>query len=434
MTSRTSDGGGTPLSMLPTPISPPTGVRQPPGNIFVPANHNTYATVQDGSETVIIGCPPIFTDSPLPLTQGVPINDGAQATDVPEQRRLNTIINSGHMISSIHSAVGTMNTIDTYHTAPDGPERRLLIIGSCYSRGTKVHPGTSYDLVFERLSGVIEDTNNLQSVFRGRGYSVETLVEHDFDKKTVLDRVAAFLEPALPGDVRAIVFTGHSMLQGRQASIVPPILENSESFIPADCWNDNIRRTAKPGVIVLSIFASCFSGALMQQRVKLTDFSFPARAHDEPHTPEAPNPGLSQTPIFITFSSGQHDERSKESEAPPKGGSRGPFCDNFLWALAETARDTRVRNWDDFIRTLHTAFHLARSYGATAEDDPLEWLLQNPQNPQITVSQTGPPVSTVLPFSTWFSNEYINPTIASSRFVSRACIGHMTFMTYYVLL
>ncbi|KAF8601383.1 hypothetical protein BDV93DRAFT_608126 [Ceratobasidium sp. AG-I] len=420
-------------NVVPTPTAQPARSRQTPADIqVVQESQARSVTVQDDSaQTIIFGPQATQFDSPLPLTQGTQINEQAHSTNVFERRRLNTIsdeiLSLDVMISSIFSAVGiptqgTTSTFGSWKTA-NQCERRLLIIGGGYSERT---PRTSEDLELESLLGAVKDREYLRSAFLKRGYSVETLVEEDTTRIAVLNRVAEFLEPAQPGDVRAIVFTGHSIrLQGHQETlIVPPGAETLDDYISANEWSENIRDSTKPGVIVLSIFASCFSGTLMQQSVKLTDFNCPVGPYGPPPALDAASLESSQAPIFITFSSSNRNEKSYESEAlsldsedsqsitDPQGvrdsqsvadsqrsedlqdsedSQDSHICDNFLWALAATARDPRVRDWGDFVRTLHTAFYLARSFGALAETDPLEWLLEHRQHPQITMSQVVPP-------------------------------------------
>lgn len=304
------------------------------------------------------------------------------------------------MISSLFSAVGvstqgTTSTFSSWKTAQDGCERRLLILGSRYSGSPVQRMRTPYESRLQSLKGVVGDTNDLRSAFQRRGYSVETLVEEEFNRQTALDRVAEFLRPAVAGDVRAIIFTGHATEDG---DIIPPIcgIGTSQDLIPPSVWTENIQNNVKPGVIVLSIFASCFSGNLMKQSVKLTDFGCPARTpsvFDAPDASPDSHVAPSETPIFITFNSSKENERSHESEDPL---SEDRTSDHFLSALATTARDTEIKDWSDFIKTLQVAFCLARSLGATGSNDPVKWLIENPQHPGATMSRAAPPVRSVL--------------------------------------
>ncbi|KAG8701310.1 hypothetical protein FRC09_005445 [Ceratobasidium sp. 395] len=268
--------------------------------------------------------------------------------------------------------------MDSWKTAPLYVERKLLIIGSNYREANR-RASTQLSVAsvaYEPLSGIESDVRDLRSTFQGRGYSVQTMTQEDFSRVDVLDRVAMFLSTASPGDVRAIVFTGHSHKYDTSAAMIPPI--SPSNTIGADDWNQNIRSHAKPGVIVLSIIATCFSGGFAEQGVRITDFDHAQGVQD----------GLSpDVPIYITFSSSGAHEAAYESSL----GSHEPQCrDHFLWALAGTARDSGIRNWHHFVETLRERFGYARVKGAEGlRDGTLPWLCQHPQHPEFTVARPG---------------------------------------------
>ncbi|KAG8771641.1 hypothetical protein FRC12_003484 [Ceratobasidium sp. 428] len=268
--------------------------------------------------------------------------------------------------------------MDSWKTAPLYVERKLLIIGSNYREANR-RASTQLSVAsatYEPLSGTENDVRDLRSTFQGRGYSVQTMTQEAFSREDVLDRVATFLSTASPGDVRAIVFTGHSHKYGTSPAMIPPI--SPSNTIGADDWNQNIRSYAKPGVIVLSIIATCFSGGFAEQGVRITDFNHAQGVQD----------GLSpDVPIYITFSSSGVHETAYESSL----GSHEPQCrDHFLWALAETARDPEVLNWHHFVETLRERFAYARVKGAEGlREGTLRWLCQHRQHPEFTVARPG---------------------------------------------
>jgi hypothetical protein len=261
-------------------------------------------------------------------------------------------------------------------------QRKLLIIGTNYNSYTRQQTtNCCYAETLGPLYGAVNDTGDLRTAFRKRGYSVHTLGERDFDRDQLLQEIGNFLASARAGDVRAIVFTGHSVQVGRDQhpAIVPPICRTEKDVIPAPLLDQTIRARTRAGVIVLSIFATCMSGGFMQQSVKLTDFN---------QTMATNNIISSNTPIFVTFSSSEVFESSYESAVLPHDPE---IHDHFLWALASTAKNPKVTDWASFVKTLETAFNFARTIGSVwgeleAGEPALDWLLKNSQTPYCTVA------------------------------------------------
>ncbi|KAG8693213.1 hypothetical protein FRC09_010656 [Ceratobasidium sp. 395] len=294
------------------------------------------------------------------------------------------------------------DSMDVFHT-PTSHEfpsetvgRKLLVIGSNYE--CKRASTAFYRQSLKSLHGTNLDAKSLKSAFRRRAYTVETLVGNQFDRDTVLEKVTSFLQSeAKPGDVRAIVFTGHAyrMFQGTVA-LVPPLSRGEEDLIPGDLWERTIRENTKPGVIVLSIFASCMSGALMRQQVNLKDLNSAA-----PSDPVSPD-----TPIFVTFASSEEDQRSYESTIGFDEDKSPRTGDHFLRALTLTARERNVTDWQSFIETMQEKFDQLRLIGAycaeiTGSDSGMtyeSWLERSPQQPVISASQLHlPPFESVFP-------------------------------------
>ncbi|KAG8739192.1 hypothetical protein FRC10_006056 [Ceratobasidium sp. 414] len=253
--------------------------------------------------------------------------------------------------------------------------RKILIIGSDYNRQYRRTFTISSAITLESPSS---DKERLRGSFQLRGYSVHSMVNDSFDRDEALARVALFLSTAKCRDVRAIVFTGHAVRangQGRSA-LVPPNCPDPEMAIPADLWERTIRENTQPGVIVLSIFASCFSGDFMQQEIDLRNLNQAA----------APDPALDPGPILVTFTSAAPDQLSYESSIE----TRHPWrvADHFLYALDQTARSPDVRDWQGFIQMLESHFQHAREVGASFDPDRTseEWQNESPQTPSYRAS------------------------------------------------
>ncbi|KAG9099041.1 hypothetical protein FS749_002238 [Ceratobasidium sp. UAMH 11750] len=106
--------------------------------------------------------------------------------------------------------------------------------------------------------------------------------------------------------------------------------------IPADLWESTIRKNTQPGVIVLSIFASCFSGDPMKQEIDLKDLN-----QDTSNTVQdsTSNP----SPILVTFTSAAPNQLSYES-SPIETERPWRVSDHSLYALDKTARSPDVRD------------------------------------------------------------------------------------------
>ncbi|KAG9119863.1 hypothetical protein FRC07_004900 [Ceratobasidium sp. 392] len=174
------------------------------------------------------------------------------------------------------------------------------------------------------------------------------MVNDEFNREDALERVASFLSTAACRDVRAIIFTGHAddMAGGRPA-LVSPNCPDRERAVPAELWEQTTRENAQSVVIVLSIFASCFSGGFIQQEIDLKDLG------TETYTVPSANPG----PILVTFCSAAVDQRSYESSIENMPPYR--VADHFLYALGKTARSSDVRDWQSFVAILESHFHQA---------------------------------------------------------------------------
>ncbi|KDN35334.1 hypothetical protein RSAG8_11668, partial [Rhizoctonia solani AG-8 WAC10335] len=299
----------------------------------------------------------------------------------------------------------------SWYTA-DPRERKLLIIGSGYDsanfrQATTETNATSATL--NTLCGVSHDVKSLTSVFKKRSFVVETLVGDSFDAQTVLNRVKMFLRDGTEGDVRAIIFTGHAARThtDHKVAIVPPAgcrsaSDPDEGLISADAWRAAVNDSTQPGVIVLSIFASCMSGDLMNQPVNLKDLNDPITTGAILPDPQAAAPA----PIFITFASSRSDQSTYESVVGPSPGQDAPFRygDHFLRAFTLAARETCILDWKDFIRSLEEKFSQLRMIGAfCAAHDPdirdSNWLETHPQTPVYTFSRSKlPPLEDVMPW------------------------------------
>ncbi|QRV92082.1 ICE-like protease (caspase) p20 domain protein [Ceratobasidium sp. AG-Ba] len=274
----------------------------------------------------------------------------------------------------------TQDSALSYATAKQLAPRKMLIIGSSYSKRTE-QMSTRISVISSMCSlyATQHDVKSLASAFRRQGYSVDTMVDRqNIDKNNLLREVGDFLELALPGDVRALVFTGHSIREddGSTSMVLPGI--PCCIRISAEEWNNNIREHAKPGVIVLSVISSCYSGAFIDQPVRIANFTDPEQVTDAV---------TRDAPILITFSSCGPKERGYESWVGDHTAPR----DLFLWALAAAARDPRLQTWSEFMSMLQDYFAHARATAASlTAEGAREWLYKFRQTPMVTAPSSVP--------------------------------------------
>lgn len=202
------------------------------------------------------------------------------------------------------------------------------------------------------------DKESLKHEFRDRGYSVESMVNDNFTRQSVLTRVAKFFEDAKSGDVRAVVFTGHAWRpENGPVMLIPPNSPTMADAIPESDWQENIQKHAKPGVIVFSILAHCFSGGFMQQKFNLRN----------PHAVPAATPDSDPGPIFVTFSSTSGIHQAYESSV--ERGAPYRVADHFLHALVSTMRSPDVQDWNQFFQIFERNFEQVRDIAAEIAED-----------------------------------------------------------------
>ncbi|KAG9122920.1 hypothetical protein FRC07_000499 [Ceratobasidium sp. 392] len=314
-------------------------------------------------------------DSPVQEDAEVPF-----AREVIESEHLDNIC---HSILEVEKALPGSDGIANSSASHDGStitdvSRKILIIGSNYNRRARRTYTVSSAITLESPSS---DKERLRFSFGQRGYSVHSMVNDTFDRDAALERVSSFLSTARCRDVRAIVFTGHAVrAEGSRPALIPPDCPDPDQAIPAELWERTIRESTQPGVIVLSIFASCFSGGFMQQPIDLQNLNTETSNTSSVLTP---NPG----PILVTFTSSSEIQRSYESSIETHDPWR--VADHFLHALDMTARRPNVRDWRCFISAMQEDFQRAREIGAASFEEAGAgevWLRNSPQTPAFTAS------------------------------------------------
>ncbi|KAH7332994.1 hypothetical protein B0J17DRAFT_771477 [Rhizoctonia solani] len=259
-------------------------------------------------------------------------------------------------------------------SAHSGPSsRRILIIGSSYKDRGEVKRMFSID----SLDGVFEDRDQLKTLFRERGYSVQTLLEEGFNKERALARVAEFLQDAEPGNVRAIVFTGHGHTHDDGTVwLVPPECPSTKEAISRLEWDKNIQQNAHSGVVVFSVMAHCYSGDVMKQAFDFRGLEALAQFNNI-------------EPVYLTFAASDTTAFESRVTRPHQ-----PACnsDHFIHALVGAIRsiDVATGTWREFFEEFDRQFQRARSCASWQDKQELpsipNWRLNNPQTPRFSAS------------------------------------------------
>ncbi|KAG8733531.1 hypothetical protein FRC11_005533 [Ceratobasidium sp. 423] len=380
-----SNRSQTPSSRPQTPQSQVSLSRQRPPNIVVPPQSqiSQRMVAYNPSEP----SPDLDSSPPIPHgRRNVPAHISSGPVTPPMQPRP-SIESRGPIARS--SRIRTPSRDTTYMSIPQR-ERGLLIIGGSYREQTP------YTSEFPPLLGIQNDRDRLRTAFQERQYSVETMVEEESDKTEILRRMGNFLASAGAGDIRMIVFTGHASKIGadQRFAIILSDSTSDDGTITSEEWQSTIIQNAGAGVVVISVFATCMSGAVAEQSVKLTNFD--QIIQQQSRAPDAP-----AGPIQIILSSSGEAQLSFEYRTPPHRSTSG-WHDYFLWALAETTQRPGIHDWESFVKTLQTTFTYVRT--ASFRDSSsfqypqdLDWLLHNPQTPHIFVSSQMPDFNRFLP-------------------------------------
>ncbi|QRV95974.1 hypothetical protein RhiJN_23992 [Ceratobasidium sp. AG-Ba] len=253
---------------------------------------------------------------------------------------------------------------------------KILIMGSNYTRGVRRTYTVSSNIT---LQGPSSDKESLKDSFAQRGFSTHSFVNDEFDRDQALDKLARFLQTARSGDIRAIVFTGHA----ERGMLIPPNCPTPDMGISSADWERTIRDNAQSGVIVLSVFATCYSGSFMQQPINLRNLN------SEPKCSAPDSVVKASGPILITFSSASASQLSYESSVTHH--NLGRVGDHFLFALEQAVRSPHVQTWSGFIDSIEYHFQAAREIcAAIAAQEGAEsseaWIESNPQTPAFSAS------------------------------------------------
>ncbi|KAH7333011.1 hypothetical protein B0J17DRAFT_771490 [Rhizoctonia solani] len=268
------------------------------------------------------------------------------------------------------------NPILSRNTRTSG-SRKALLIGSSYKNRIDIYSRFSVS----SLDGFPEDFGKMESIFTERGYCVETLPDEGFDRNRILTWIAHFIDHAKSGDVRAIVFSGHGhAYEDGAVSLIPPECPSNNAAITCTEWSQNIRDHARPGVVIFSIMAHCYSGEVMKQEFDRQVWEVPS----------VMKPSKKDEPIYLTFAAG--DKAAYESRLannPP-----GHTGDHFIHALIGAIQSVNVATdtWSEFFEAFDWHFQRVRLRASwvvqesTGSSNP-HWSLNHAQAPRFSASE-----------------------------------------------
>lgn len=140
--------------------------------------------------------------------------------------------------------------------------------------------GINYVGTPSELYGCINDTKNVRDLLQSKyGFTTVTLVNDETPalptKKNILDGLRNLLSTAVSGDTVFFMYSGHGTCttdysgdeqDGQDELIVPVDATSIQTCILDDDLNTLIRANIKPGVKLLALFDSCFSGTVLDLR------------------------------------------------------------------------------------------------------------------------------------------------------------------------
>ncbi|QRV97954.1 ICE-like protease (caspase) p20 domain protein [Ceratobasidium sp. AG-Ba] len=288
-----------------------------------------------------------------------------------------TVLDQHSCLESAGSPPGQVSMLESHQVlrAASCASRKILIVGSSYSRNERK---TATIFSASTLDAVLTDKDDIKQVFQERGYSAHSFVNNEFTRSEALRKVAEFVRDAEPGDVRAVVFTGHGYCEGDgPVMLIPPRCPGIDDAISEKDWQDNIRQHCKPGVVVFSVLAHCF-GDFMTQELNLREWRNALRRGET----QSSEPG----PTLVTFSATSKHMQAYESSII---GDSYQSTDHFLYAFLSTMRNKEVHTWESFFKSFEDEFRLVRekaSYLYWERPAGTNWRVDNPQEPHFSVS------------------------------------------------
>lgn len=145
--------------------------------------------------------------------------------------------------------------------------KKSLLIGINYY-------GTKYE-----LNGCINDVKNMASRLAQNGFANKLLLDDNSYKPTlnnILNQFISFLSSAKPGDLLFFLFSGHGHFirdkNGDEADGRDEVIITSDlNIIKDDVLKKIVHRYLRPGVTLVALFDSCYSGTIMDLKYKYLD-------------------------------------------------------------------------------------------------------------------------------------------------------------------
>jgi hypothetical protein len=163
---------------------------------------------------------------------------------------------------------------------PKIAKKRALLVGSNY-------PGTP-----NQLQGCLNDVAHVSGVLTSKGYTCALVTDFTALKPTrnnILMSLQSLLRTSSSGDTCFFLFSGHGTntrdrngdeVDGKDEMICPCDMR----MISDDELNTMIKTNLKPGVTLIALFDSCFSGSVLDLKYSYFPVAVNSRVKDTPST------------------------------------------------------------------------------------------------------------------------------------------------------
>lgn len=215
--------------------------------------------------------------------------------------RISNRLKSNYINAFISAYNKQVNTLRNKLTA-DIREIHLLTDVPGRPRQTKksLLVGINYKGTPSELYGCINDTKNMKSLLEDQfGYKSFLCLTDDTVKKptrqNIITELTNLLVNSVSGDTLFFLYSGHGTcttdlnndeLDGQDELIVPIDASSLNSCILDDELNRIIRNGLKPGVTLVALFDSCFSGTVLDLKYNYLDSTKNLQTVINPNVPE----------------------------------------------------------------------------------------------------------------------------------------------------
>jgi hypothetical protein len=128
--------------------------------------------------------------------------------------------------------------------------------------------GTNYEGTPNELSWCVKDATDLSTLFRGYGFNVTTLTEHQVSRESFIDCLNGLVDQATSGEITGFILTSSGHGTQRYSPSEPDYYDEALYFLDGIVLDDEVRTILDrlpEGLPNFLFFDHCFSGGMMKK-------------------------------------------------------------------------------------------------------------------------------------------------------------------------